>query len=451
MRSPPCGTSCSEDNGVEIGKYLNKGLWGLADKALPVAYGVAYVLLVIRVLPDEEFGNFVLIQEVFLAISALATAFALQPLLKFASEARRDDTGVVSASFLLHGIFIVVSSLLVVAFAGPAADVLNSAGLAPLLRLVPAMLAASLFRNFTMALLQAEFRIREVFWMDALHFLGTPFLVWVVSRLHQFDTALDLVYINIISLSCSSIAGVWFARKWLPETLQRPGGGMERVWHFGKYSFGTTVSTMFSTKADSFILSAFTGPVQVAVYNSAKVFVRIYEMMNQVVQMFVLPAASRLSSQGEGGSLKVMTEKAILFLTVGLLPVTAVFLLFPDTLVGILYGGRYVEAAGILRVFSLLTFVVPLSAVGMNILMGLGHVRALFILNLQILVASLVAFALCIPRGEALGAGIGYVAAATFGAIVAGRTLAKYVPFTAGEVFLRLRDITGFLRKQFRH
>ena len=62
---------------MEFGKHIGKSLWGVADKALPVVYGFGYVILVIRVLPEEEFGNFVLLQEIFLILSGLATAVAL--------------------------------------------------------------------------------------------------------------------------------------------------------------------------------------------------------------------------------------------------------------------------------------------------------------------------------------------------------------------------------------
>ena len=71
---------------MEFRKHLRTGIWGLAGKALPVVYGLGFVLLVIRVLPEEEFGNYVLLQEIFLILTGLATAIALQPLLKFASE-----------------------------------------------------------------------------------------------------------------------------------------------------------------------------------------------------------------------------------------------------------------------------------------------------------------------------------------------------------------------------
>ena len=433
---------------MELGKHLGKGIWGLADKSLPVVYGLGFVWLVIRVLPEEEFGNFVLFQEVFLVISGLATAFALQPLLKYSSEENIDIVGVVSVSLFLNAGFIAAASLLVVLLAGSAGSLLNSPSLGPLLLYVPAMLVASFLRNFTMTLLQAKFRIREVFWMDAVHFLGAPFLVWVMSRMHEFDTAMDLVGINLVSLSCSSLAGFWFARGQMRVTLRPSREAVRKIWDFGKYSLGGIVSSLFTTKADSFILSAFTGPVQVAVYNSAKVFVRVYEMAAQVVQMFVLPAVSKLSSQGNAGSLRALTEKAILFIMVGLFPVSVLFLIFPGFLVATLYGGRYADAVPVLRVFSLLTVFAPLSAVGSSVLMGLGHARLSFILGLQALALSLAAFLVCIPPGGTIGAALGYLASAGFTATLTIRVLARFVPLTITGIVRRTHDILAFLREK---
>jgi len=436
---------------VEFGKHLKKGIWGLADKALPVVYGFGYVVLVIRVLPQEEFGNFVLTQEVFLIISGLATAFALQPLLKYSSEAQADISSIASASMLLNVSFVVVASILVVGLARPAGALFNSSGLTPLLLYVPAMLAASFLRNFTTTLLQARFHVREVFWMDAIHFLGAPFLVWVMSRMHEFDTAMDLVAINIVSLSCSSLVGLWFARGMMKMTILPARGTIRKMWDYGKYSLGGIVSSLFTSKADSFILSVFSGPAQVAVYNSAKVFVRVYEMATQIVQMFVLPAVSKLSSQGESGSLRPLIEKAILFLTVGLLPVTVLFLVFPNLLVNILYGGRYAECVPLLRTFSVLSFIVPLMAVESNLLMGLGHMRLSFVIGLQMLVIAIISYVVFIPWLAELGAAIGYVGAAALTTWILVNRTRRLVPISLAGVTRRLEDIVEFLKSRLLH
>ena len=185
-------------------------------------------------------------------------------------------------------------------------------------------------------------------------------------------------------------------------------------------------------------------------YNSAKVFVRVYEMAAQVVQMFVLPAASRLSSQGSFASLKAMTEKSVLFLTLGLLPVTVLFLAFPEILVRVLYAGKYAEAAPILRIFSFLTFVVPLAAIGSNVLMGLVEARLSFILGIQVLLASLAAFLVCIPPWGAVGAGTGYLVASIITSVLTVRFLVRHVPLTAQAVVSRTKDIRTFIRSRLR-
>jgi len=220
---------------MEFGKHITKSLWGLADKALPVAYGLAYVYLVIRVLPEEEFGNFVLLQEIFLIISGLATALALQPMLKFASEAGKDSSPIVIVGILLNLAFVILSSVAVVVTRNVLGDVLHAPTLAPLLLYVPAMLGASFIRNIALVLLQTRFGISRIFWVDALHFLGTPVLVWVYSRMHLFDSAKDLILINIISLSASSLLGLiltWSIVRW---NARPTAGDFRRTWEYGSY------------------------------------------------------------------------------------------------------------------------------------------------------------------------------------------------------------------------
>ena len=431
---------------MEFGKHLGKGIWGMADKALPVIYGLAYVVLVIRVLPEEEFGNFVLVQELFLIISGLATAVALNPLLKFASEENTDQANVITASLLLNIVFILLFSLLIVAFRVPFSSVLNSPQLSPLMLYLPAMLAASFFRNFALTLLQTRFMVRQVFWTDAVHFLGVPLLIWVYSKMHMFSSAMDMITINIITLSASSVIGLWLCRSMIRITLKPRPEEIRRMWEFGKYSLGGLVSYMVYAKADTFILSAFRGPVQVAVYNSVKVFIRIYDMVSQVIQMFVLPGASRLASKGEFQSLKAMVEKAIAFSTIFMLPIFLIFLTLAPVLVDVMYGGRYSEAIPLLQIFSVLTFLVPLIAVASNTLLGLGHVRLSFVLSLQILVGATVIYLILIPLFGAVGATVGYVLASCVLAWISSAKMVRFVPMTIREVVRRTNDVTVYVR-----
>lgn len=435
---------------MEFGRHLRTGIWGLAGKALPVAYGIGYVLLVIRVLPEEEFGNFVVLQEIFLILTGLATAIALQPLLKFASEEAGAETGVTGAAFLIHAVFLAVTSLALAFLRMPVGALLGSSMLATLLPFLPALVAASMLRNFVLALLQARFRLAAAFWVDAMHFLGAPLLIWVYSRLHLFDTAMDLVMIAIISLSASSAVGIVAARRELQAMAIPTGAEMRKVLDYGWFALGGVVSYLFTTKADTLFLSAFAGPVTVAVYSAAKVFTRIFDMVPQVVQMFVLPATSRLSSRGEEHALQSLGEKAVSFTTIALIPLALVFLLAPGLLVDILYSGRYQEAIPVLRVFALLALVIPLYAVGSSLLMGLGDARAVFKLGLQMLFLALAGYLMLIPPFGAVGAAAAYTIASAIVAFTTRHRLRSSIPLSIGNILRRERDIRNFVRDMVR-
>jgi O-antigen/teichoic acid export membrane protein len=433
---------------MELGKHLTKSLWGLADKALPVAYGIGYVYLVIRVLPAEEFGNFVLLQEIFLILSSLAAAVALQPLLKFAAEDTDDTEGIVTVGLILNFLFVFLSSGLVVLLRDPLSAMMNAPTLAPLLLQLPALMAASFIRNFALILLQSRFLISRLFWVDAVHFLGAPILVWVYSRMHLFDSAMDLVLITILSLSASSLLALvltWPLFRW---NLRPARTDFRRMWDYGRFSLGGVVSYTVYAKADTFILSAFTGPAQVAVYTSAKIFTRLFDMASQIIQMFMLPGASFLASRGELSSLKKVVEKSLLFSTVGMIPIMILFILFSGPLVHLIYGGRYPDAVLILQVFGLMSLAIPAYAIGSNVLMGLGQARAIFVLGMQTLIVSVVAYVAAIPWMGAVGAAIGVVLSSFLMGGIALKLVQPFVPFTLHEVLLRWRDIVMFIRSR---
>lgn len=435
---------------MEFGKHLSKGIWGIADKGLPMIYGVAYVLLVIRVLPEEEFGSFVLVQEIFLISTGLAIAFALQPLLKYGAEQPANERDIVGATFWMNLAFSVVSAIILVVLRAPIAALLNAAQLEVLLLYVPAMIAATFMRNVTLILLQTRFRTREAFWVDAAHFLGAPIAIIVYSRMGIFDTALDLIIINILSLSVSSVVGMVLARDLMKMNLFPPLSEVTRMWNYGKYSLSSIVSLMFYSKADSFFLAAFSGPVAVAVYNSVKVFARIYEMVTQVVQMFVFPASSRLGAQGDQAGLKKVLEKAITFSTVGMIPVLIAFLFFAPPIVGTIYGDRYAEAIPLLRVLSVLCLIVPMTAVASSALFGLGFARRTFVLGSFTLAASAIIYLALVPWLGPLGATLGFVLSSCVQAWLFTRAMAEVAPVSFSGTVGRVSDIVVFVRTRIR-
>ncbi len=431
---------------MEFGKHVGKGLWAFADKALPALYFIGYVFLVVRTLPEVEFGNFVMIQDLFLIISGFANALALQPVLKYTAEESTDNGAVMTAGLVLNFGFIFICSVLVLILRNPLGQLLNSTHLPSLIPFVPALLIAAFFRNFTLILLQSRFKVKELFFTDMVYFAGTPVIIFVVSLYHRFESAMDLILINLGTLATSSIVGLILSRHLLRLSRCPHLDQIRKLWDYGKYSFGGMVSYMMYSKAESFILAAFTGPVQVAIYNSVKIFIRVFDVAAQVIQMFILPAVSRFSSQGNQKELKAVVEKSITFSTVAMLPIFIIFMFFASTLVSILYRGRYIDAIPLLQIFSVLGLIVPITSVAVNTVMGLGHARKAFFLSLQGLAVTVIVYIIAIPFLGTFGAAVGYVTIGFLLAWLITNQLRKVVPLSLRDTIGHIRDISVFFR-----
>jgi O-antigen/teichoic acid export membrane protein len=177
-----------------------------------------------------------------------------------------------------------------------------------------------------------------------------------------------------------------------------------------------------------------------------KVFIRLYDMATQVVQMFIFPAVSRLSARGEKGNLKILIEKSILFSTVGMTPVFLLFIAFASPLVRIVYQGRYMEAIPMLQWFAVLSFVVPATAVASNALLGLGQAKLGFQVSLISFIASVLFYVLLIPLLGMLGATLGYLLSAIVLGWLSLHYMNRFIPVTTREVLVRVQDIMHFIK-----
>lgn len=430
---------------MQFGKHIDKGIWGIADKILPLIYGFGYVVFAIRSLPEVEFGNFVLLQEIFFVISGLSYAFALQPLLKYASEDKIDYRATISVSIILNIAFILVTSVIVIAFREPLCFILNSPGLSQLTLFLPALLLTGFVRSLSIILLQTKFLIKHIFWTDTVYFLGAPALIYVYLQQGLFTSAEDLVIINIVTMLASSIIGLYLSRSMISQTAMPNMVTLRKMWDYGKFSLGGSVCFFVYAKSDTFILSAFTGPVQVAVYNAVKVFARVYDVGSQVIQTFILPAVSRLSSQGHNDQLKAVIEKAIYFSTVAFLPFFVLFVTMSPYLIDLVYQGKYNDSVVILQVLSVLSFLVPGTAVAANALMGLGKAKMGFIIGLKVTIIAVISYLTLAYWFGLFGIVAGYIINSFVLFLLTMIGLNESIPIRVRNILKRDRDIINFV------
>ncbi len=433
---------------MQFGKHIGKGLWAFADKALPALYGIGFILLVIRVLPEGEYGAFVVVQSLYMIIAALGSSLALQPLTKFGAETKENGAYIVAGLGMITA-FFAAASLLTTAgrpFLVSLVSPHDEGKVASLLRYMPLLLFSGLYRTFAVSLLQTTYAVARIFWIDAVYFLGTLGLIAGMGILGRFTTASDLVLLIIAGQTASTLLAMVLSRKEMSVRMAFSKQALSQMWHFGKYTFGgSSIYSVFS-QMDIFFISSFVGVAGVAVYSASKIFTRIFDMVAQVAQMFLIPFSSKAYKDGALEKMRITAEKAICFSTLLLLPVFLAMVFLPGTMMHLLYKGKYDHGAVIVQIFGFLALVSPWNVVLSNYIVGIGKARETFYYALLFLVVAGVSIYFLTASFGVAGASAGYVGSFTFITVVFLLYIQRFFPLSPRSVAARTHDFWVFVR-----
>jgi PST family polysaccharide transporter len=201
----------------------------------------------------------------------------------------------------------------------------------------------------------------------------------------------DYLYVpllNSLGLLIAGLIGLWvvfkdFKTKLIFPTPQNIKYHLQEGWHI----FISTVAISLYTTSNTFILGLFTSDTIVGYYSAAERIIRAVQGLLTPISQSVYPYISKLANESK--------EKAIIFIkklafTIGFigLVLSLLLLVFSPLIVRLFLGQQYTRSVVVLRILSVLPFVVALSNVfGVQTMLPLGYKRAFSVI---IIAASLI-------------------------------------------------------------
>lgn len=438
---------------MQLREHLDKGVWTVADKSLLLLYGFAVILVVVGVLPENEWGVFNLFQPIFIIICFIADSIFLQPMVKFASEHKAEVPEILGASFILYVGSMTLGALLCWGMTNFLADFLNSDQLRQLLPLMPLLLAANIFRNVGIRYLQITYRIRAIFWVDFAFFGSIVALTIAATALGKFHSAYDFLLINLAGGVFSSITAIIFARNGFRTMplFNVPREEYGKLLSFAKYQAGTSIMQTLQQWADYLVVGIYHSPREVGLYAAAKTLYRLFDAVREGATLLIVPITSRLFSEGDKEKLSNLVEK-LLFLAFGVLvPIALVLSVGSDQLMDLFYKDKFPGISEVFRILILTGTILPLMLVSTNVLIGMGHAKGLFFSFLGGTIIFFVLNRVLIPdlasTGAALSVLISTAAIGIFSFISMRRQLDVSFRGVAGNV-RRVRSTLASIRRR---
>ncbi|WP_339677108.1 oligosaccharide flippase family protein [Cyclobacterium marinum] len=340
--------------------WLTGGFFTMMHRGVDFVLGFIGFMLLVRVFSPEEFGIWVLLITIVAIIDMARNGFIQNGMIKFlVGKEKVIQAKIQTASVWLNTALTLILVFLLWILAGPLEKLLNANGLADLIKIHSLILPVLILHTHNMVLMQAKYDFQAYFWAGISKSL--PFFLVILFG-YFLDIKLSLIelawYQNLAFL-LATIMSVYQVRNYLKIRLKAQKYWLKRIFHFGKYVFGTNLVSMLTNSLDKFLLGALLSPVQVAMANTAGRVLNMVEIPVNSIASISYPKAAEAHDKKQSKMVGEIYEKTLGMMLSLTIPFWLFCMLFAHYIVLLIAGEAYLDAVPFLRIMSFMALIKP--------------------------------------------------------------------------------------------
>lgn len=333
-------------------------------------------LIIIRSFTKEEFGVWALFLAINSFIEMTRRGFVYHGVVKYSSENKEQQPALFSSGFLFNTCIVCVQYIAIIVISKPLSVLWHTPELVILLKTygVFMIIYGSLKYVEYYQIINEDFK--GIFIADSLYgFINLFCLILLYNGIIDSNLS-SIIWIQSFSATLVLIYIFVFRKryfKWGKVSF----GLVKRLFHYGKYVFGTNLSSMLLQKTDLFMIGYFLNPAAVATYSVAVRISNYIEIPMKGLSQFIFPKI--VLGFNKNGSKKAgyLFEKSVgLLLTMIIPPSLILFILAKPTLL-LLGGEQYVSSVIILKILLIYSIFKPWGRIfGLSLdAMGKPHIN----------------------------------------------------------------------------
>jgi len=423
-----------------ISKLRNRHFLSLFGNGAMAVLGMVLAGILFRSMHSDDLGYWFFFQSIFVLLDTFRSGFLQVAMIKFYTGAEKVKADAVLGSVWYLGIIITGILVVLNILAVPFLNFTTNTGVIITIQWFGITFLCSLPSNIASWVLQAEQRFDKLLILRVIN--QGLFIVMVVLIVLFHNLTLDkILIINAVCMLVVSIFCLFKGWTHLDTYKKRTKESISELFHFGKYSVGTTISSNLLRSSDTFIIMIVlgtAGPAAVAMYN---IPMRLMEIIEIPLRSFLatgMPSMSEAFNKNNKKEVVNIMQKYGGLLTIVLIPICLIAILLADLAIGILGGGKYVgtEAVTVYRIFMSFAMFFPIDRF-LGVTLDIIHQPRINFYKVLVMLSTNVAFDFL---GLYLFDGILGVAIATFFTFLSGVLfgyfwLKKYLDFTLLSFF----------------
>lgn len=340
--------------------WLKSGKFALLERVAMLIFGLGNFYFLVRILDKESYGTWMLFISIATLIEVSRNGFFKNPLIRIMGLAHENEKNdVQSASLILHFFSSLLLAVLLYGISFPLGDLwgINDFDKLFFLFLI-ANFALPFFFHFEYILV-ANLDFKGSFLGQLIR---NGIIFFVLSIFFTFSVSLNLESLAIIytfSVFAGAVSNAWFSSKYIALSFTwRPALAL-KLFHYGKYTFGTSIAAVLLRNIDAWMLAWFISPVAVATYNVAIRISNLVEVPIMALSNIMFPKAVQGAAIDGDSIFKGMYEKSVAAILLFSIPIVFFVIIFSSFIIQIIAGEEYKESSFILQITIFYSFVLP--------------------------------------------------------------------------------------------
>lgn len=379
----------------------------VSTRLLLTALGFTSFLFLIRFLDKDQYGLWVIFMTITSLIETVRVGFIKNPLMILHSNSSYNKNGLYNSSFHLNiglSILIIIIILIVTPFF---ASVFDHDIIKSLLYLyIIKLIIISIGDHFDIVQ-EANLEFKGTF-LD-LFFRNLTFVIGIIIC-YYFNIQLPLYYLVFFQI-VGALFGLFFSflnsRKkqiFAFSFLQYNIIYIRKLMSLGKYTFGSSASSIAMRNIDTWMLGSFLSSSSVALYNPALRISNIFEIPTSTLSTILLPKLiNEVSVSGER-AIKYYYEKAMSYVLIFMIPIIVIGVLFSDEIILIIAGAGFEQSSYFLNFTMFYGLLIPFNRQFSITLDALGKTKLNFTIVCLSLLVSVILNIIFIAQFGIIGA-----------------------------------------------
>lgn len=420
-----------------LGSYWFKsGSLTLLNRVSVTAFGLLNFFFLIRILDQNNFGIWVIFLSITSLSESIRNAFIYNPLLRYLNSAEeKDRNDIISASLVLNLIAATVISLVFIVVALTIDYFMDAPPLRNMLLIsIIAIYGFTWFAHFSF-LQQANFKFSGTFYSTFLQKF-TLFAYVLYVFIFDADTSLyQLALVYSLGYVFSSTSAFWFARKERAFNKGFERSWLSKLFHYGKFTLGTNLSTMLNKSTKDWFLAGMIGTAAVAVFAPAVRVANLFQIpLDAIASVFYPEMINRVKNEGFKAA-KHLYEKSVGLILVVMVPGVLLVFFLAKPIVLFIAGPEYPASIPILQIMAFYGIFEPFQrqfGVTLNAI-GKAHINFYFVI-ISSVIGIIITF-LSIRYFGIIGAAYGTLITYSLAAVVIQYILYKQIGVNTLNIF----------------